>query len=197
MKLTAEVQMMLEQKIIPFWLSLQDDHYGGFVSYVDLNLRRNEKAEKGCILNSRILWFFSEAAMLLKRPDLRQAADHACEFSGVTRSCFCMLFGRYLSLLLQELRNMRNGTNSGALPQRIHHRCGSKGRHCVHFPGALPSRLHPYQCCRDILRNPHHTQGKHRYRSCLCMHELFLHLKCGYSLSLIGSCLFVILLFFV
>ena len=44
MKLTAEVQMMLEQKIIPFWLSLQDDHYGGFVSYVDLNLRRNEKA---------------------------------------------------------------------------------------------------------------------------------------------------------
>lgn len=46
MKLTAEVQMMLEQKIIPFWLSLQDDHYGGFVSYVDLNLRRNEKAEK-------------------------------------------------------------------------------------------------------------------------------------------------------
>ena len=70
MKLTAEVQMMLEQKIIPFWLSLQDDHYGGFVSYVDLNLRRNEKAEKGCILNSRILWFFSEAAMLLKRLDL-------------------------------------------------------------------------------------------------------------------------------
>ena len=47
MKLTAEVQMMLEQKIIPFWLSLQDDHYGGFVSYVDLNLRRNEKA---CLL---------------------------------------------------------------------------------------------------------------------------------------------------
>ena len=42
MKLTAEVQMMLEQKIIPFWLSLQDDHYGGFVSYVDLNLRRNK-----------------------------------------------------------------------------------------------------------------------------------------------------------
>ena len=80
MKLTAEVQMMLEQKIIPFWLSLQDDHYGGFVSYVDLNLRRNEKAEKGCILNSRILWFFSEAAMLLKRPDLRQAADHAYRF---------------------------------------------------------------------------------------------------------------------
>ena len=80
MKLTAEVQMMLEQKIIPFWLSLQDDHYGGFVSYVDLNLRRNEKAEKGCILNSRILWFFSEAAMLLKRLDLRQAADHAYRF---------------------------------------------------------------------------------------------------------------------
>ena len=30
----------------------------------------------------------------------------------------------------------------------------------------------------------------------VCM-SFFLHLKCGYSLSLIGSCLFVILLFFV
>ena len=58
MKLTAEVQMMLEQKIIPFWLSLQDDHYGGFVSYVDLNLRRNEKAEKGCILTAGSSGFF-------------------------------------------------------------------------------------------------------------------------------------------
>ena len=37
-------------------------------------------AEKGCILNSRILGFFSEAAMLLKRLDLRQAADHAYRF---------------------------------------------------------------------------------------------------------------------
>ena len=80
MKLAAAVQRMLEENIIPFWLSLKDERYGGFISYVDLDLRRDPKAEKGCILNSRILWFFSEAAMLLCRSDLRSAADHAYRF---------------------------------------------------------------------------------------------------------------------
>ena len=79
-RLTPEVQTMLEQKIIPFWLSLKDERYGGFISYVDLDLRRYAKAEKGCILNSRILWFFSEAAMLLHTPELSHAADHAYRF---------------------------------------------------------------------------------------------------------------------
>ena len=79
-RLTPEVQTMLEQKIIPFWLSLKDERYGGFISYVDLDLRRYAKAEKGCILNSRILWFFSEAAMLLHNPELSHAADHAYRF---------------------------------------------------------------------------------------------------------------------
>lgn len=45
-RLTPEVQTMLEQKIIPFWLSLKDERYGGFISYVDLDLRRYAKAEK-------------------------------------------------------------------------------------------------------------------------------------------------------
>lgn len=86
MKLAAAVQRMLEENIIPFWLSLKDERYGGFISYVDLDLRRDPKAEKGCILNSRILWFFSEAAMLLRRSDLRSAADHAYRFL----MCYCM-----------------------------------------------------------------------------------------------------------
>lgn len=71
---------MLEKKLIPFWLSLQDREHGGYVSYVDLDLRRDSQAEKGCILNSRILWFFSEAAMELGRQELREAADHAYDF---------------------------------------------------------------------------------------------------------------------
>ena len=36
--------------------------------------------EKGCILNSRILWFFSEAAMLTGRADLAEDARHAYQF---------------------------------------------------------------------------------------------------------------------
>ena len=47
MKLTAEVQMMLEQKIIPFWLSLQDDHYGGVVFFFGVDACRDVENEKG------------------------------------------------------------------------------------------------------------------------------------------------------
>lgn len=80
MTLVTEVRNMLEKKLIPFWLSLQDMEYGGYISYVDLELKRDLKAEKGCILNSRILWFFSEAAMELGGEALRRAADHAYDF---------------------------------------------------------------------------------------------------------------------
>lgn len=58
---------MLLQTIIPFWKGLRDEENGGFYGYMDFDLKLDKKAEKGCILNSRILWFFSEAAMLTGR----------------------------------------------------------------------------------------------------------------------------------
>ena len=71
---------MLLQTIIPFWKGLRDEENGGFYGYMDFDLKLDKQAEKGCILNSRILWFFSEAAMLTGREDLRREADHAYEF---------------------------------------------------------------------------------------------------------------------
>ena len=53
---------MLLQTIIPFWKGLRDEENGGFYGYMDFDLKLDKQAEKGCILNSRILWFFSEAA---------------------------------------------------------------------------------------------------------------------------------------
>jgi mannobiose 2-epimerase len=47
---------------------------------MDYDLNLDKKAEKSCILNSRILWFFSEAAMLRGSEELRQEADHAYRF---------------------------------------------------------------------------------------------------------------------
>ena len=41
---------------------------------------RDEKADKGVILHSRILWFFSETAMALKTEKERKAAEHAYRF---------------------------------------------------------------------------------------------------------------------
>lgn len=78
--LVREAEQMLTQKIIPFWHSLRDDEYGGFTGWVGFDLKRNKKAEKGVILHSRILWFFSAAAMALFRDDLLDDAKHAYLF---------------------------------------------------------------------------------------------------------------------
>ena len=53
--------------IITFWKGLRDDAFGGYYGYMSQGLELDKTAEKGCILNSRIPWFFSEAAMLTGR----------------------------------------------------------------------------------------------------------------------------------
>ena len=75
-----EIRSQLEEKILPFWMGLKDETYGGFYGYMDNNLLLNRTADKGCILNSRILWTFSTAAMQLGSAEYRQYADHAMAF---------------------------------------------------------------------------------------------------------------------
>lgn len=83
--LRDEAARMLTDELIPFWKSLRDDEHGGYVGLVDGNLRRDMNADKGCILNSRILWFFSRSAQTLERPDCLDEAEHAYKF---LRDCF-------------------------------------------------------------------------------------------------------------
>jgi len=71
---------MLENNIIPFWMKLRDKEFGGFYGYMGIDLQLNPKADKGCILNSRILWFFSETSRVLGRTDLLEYAQHAFNF---------------------------------------------------------------------------------------------------------------------
>lgn len=75
----AEVHQELTRRILPFWSGLRDDVRGGYVGKVDYDLTRHPEADKGCILNSRILWFFSEAYLLLKDEALLGEARHAYE----------------------------------------------------------------------------------------------------------------------
>lgn len=70
----------LREKLLPFWEKLKDEENGGFYGYMDFDLNVDKKSVKGCILNSRILWFFSNAAMILKDPSLLAYADHAYQF---------------------------------------------------------------------------------------------------------------------
>ena len=71
---------MLENNIIPFWKGMRDDEFGGFYGFMDSELQIDKKADKGCILNSRILWFFSETARALGRADLLEYAQHTYRF---------------------------------------------------------------------------------------------------------------------
>ena len=80
MDMKQEIRTELTEHIIPFWKSLRDDTYGGYYGYLDFDLHLNKEAVKGCILNSRIMWFFSNAAMILGDKSLLNEAGHAYEF---------------------------------------------------------------------------------------------------------------------
>ena len=79
-RIASAAKQHLQTVILPFWKGLRDDQYGGFYGYVDQQLNLDKQAEKGCILNSRILWFFSETAMALKDRELEDYARHAYAF---------------------------------------------------------------------------------------------------------------------
>ena len=51
-----EIKKHLTEGIIPFWKGMRDDEFGGYYGYLDYDLKLDKKAEKGCILNSRITW---------------------------------------------------------------------------------------------------------------------------------------------
>lgn len=78
--MVEEIKDHLLREIIPFWRSLRDDDYGGYYGYVDFDRNIMKKAEKGCILNSRITWFFSNAYRILEDKALLDEARHGFEF---------------------------------------------------------------------------------------------------------------------
>ena len=45
--------------MVPFWMRMSDMEYGGYYGLYTNDLELDKKADKGCILNSRILWMFS------------------------------------------------------------------------------------------------------------------------------------------
>ena len=80
MSMREEMRKHLAEGIVPFWQNLEDEENGGFYGYMGPDLAVDKKAEKGCILNSRILWFFANAAMALEDKNLLKDAEHAYRF---------------------------------------------------------------------------------------------------------------------
>lgn len=78
--LTKECKQELEGRILPFWKNLIDQDNGGYYGYMDANLRVDEDAPKGVILNSRILWFFSNCYLTIGGEENLAYATHAYRF---------------------------------------------------------------------------------------------------------------------
>ncbi len=78
--LVNEIREHLTKVLIPFWKGMRDDEYGGYYGWLGYDLKLDKKAVKGCILNSRILWFFSNAYLLLQEASLLDEARHGYEF---------------------------------------------------------------------------------------------------------------------
>ena len=96
-----EVQDVLQTNILPFWLDKMIDRENrGFYGRIDGHGVLHPDAEKGAILNARILWTFSAAYRVLKRPEYLAAATRAKdyilehfydkEFGGIYWSLDCL-----------------------------------------------------------------------------------------------------------
>ena len=73
--LRLSAQQLLEQNILPYWLHKMRDPNGGFYGRRDGYDRLHTDAERGAVLNARLLWAFSAAYRVLHEPAYLEAAD--------------------------------------------------------------------------------------------------------------------------
>lgn len=77
-KMSKEMEEELVNNILPFWINRMTDHTnGGFYGRITGGEVLMPEAEKGAILNARILWTFSSAYRLLKKEEYLVAATRA------------------------------------------------------------------------------------------------------------------------
>ena len=76
-----EVREVLENNILRFWIDrMQDNEHGGFYGRIDNNNVLYADADKGAILNARILWTFSAAYRVLGKSEYLKIATRAKQY---------------------------------------------------------------------------------------------------------------------
>ena len=76
-----EMQDVLTQNILHFWMTqMVDEENGGFYGRIDGQGVLHPEAEKGAILNARILWSFSAAYRVLGNPEYLMMATRAKDY---------------------------------------------------------------------------------------------------------------------
>ena len=75
----VEAELLID--ILPFWLKYTiDEEYGGFRGRISNDLTIDPHADKGVILNARILWTFSKAYSVYRDSVYRSTARRAYEY---------------------------------------------------------------------------------------------------------------------
>lgn len=73
-----EMAKELVSNILPFWMEkMTDEVHGGFYGRITGTDELKPEAEKGAVLNARILWTFSAAYRLLRKPEYLKVATRA------------------------------------------------------------------------------------------------------------------------
>jgi mannobiose 2-epimerase len=81
LQLKSELTAELEKNILPYWIKYTVDNMnGGFFGRVNNENIVDITANKGSVLNARILWTFSAAYNGLKSPDLLRIATRAYQY---------------------------------------------------------------------------------------------------------------------
>ena len=167
-RMYEEISRELWERLVPFWAGLRDDVRGGYTGFVNHDLQKDPEAEKGCILNSRILWFFSEAFLFSREenredPALLPHADHAFSFlrdafldgeSGglfwsaaadgtpldTTKHTYCQAFGIYaLAAYFRASGNAQALALAEQIRDLIETKCTDEAGYCEAFTrGFLP-----------------------------------------------------------
>ena len=79
--LKQEMREVLENNILRFWIDqMQDNENGGFYGRIDNQNVLHADADKGAILNARILWTFSAAYRVLRKPEYLDMATRAKDY---------------------------------------------------------------------------------------------------------------------
>ena len=80
-KMKAEMQDVLKKNILHFWMTqMVDEEHGGFYGRMDHSGTLHPDAEKGAILNARILWSFSAAYRVLGNTEYLAMATRAKDY---------------------------------------------------------------------------------------------------------------------
>jgi len=80
-ELKSEMLDVLQNNILPYWeKNMQDHENGGFYGRMTGDEKLMPEAEKGAILNARILWTYSSAYRLLKSSEYWEMATRAKRF---------------------------------------------------------------------------------------------------------------------